>query len=128
MDIKKKIREVRKILETKEEIFVDIKLKEIKKKYKEDLNDFKYVSDNNIFLNIKNKYIRYVGFNNKINYGGFFVKAENKNNTIFIYLINKDKKIWSIDVNKNYIFINDIITENDKMRKEFEKFLLENQN
>jgi hypothetical protein len=128
MDIKKKIREVRNILDSKEEIFIDVKLKEIKKKYKDDLKEFKYVSDNNIFLNIKNKYIRYVGFNNKINYGGFFLKAENKNNTIFIYLINKDRKIWSIDVNKNYVFINDIITENDKMRKEFEKFLLENQN
>ena len=84
MDIKKKIREVRNILDSKEEIFIDVKLKEIKKKYKDDLKEFKYVSDNNIFLNIKNKYIRYVGFNNKINYGGFFLKAENKVSKISI--------------------------------------------
>jgi len=128
MEIKKKIREVKKILETNEEIFIDIKLKELKKKYKEELKEFKYVYDNNIFFNIKNKYIRYIGFNNKINYGGFFVKAEKRNNSIYIYLINKDRQIWFIDVNKNYIFINDIITENNKMRKEFERFLLENQN
>jgi hypothetical protein len=122
------IKEVRKILGTKEEISIDSKLKEIKKKYKEDLKDFKYVSDNNIFFNIKNKYIRYVGFNNKINYGGFFLKAEKKNNSIYIYLINKDRKVWSIDVNKNYVYINDIITHNERMRKEFEKYLLENEN
>jgi hypothetical protein len=122
------IKEVRKILGTKVEIFIDSKLKEIKKKYKEDLKDFKYVSDNNIFFNIKNKYIRYVGFNNKINYGGFFLKAEKKNNSIYIYLINKDRKVWSIDVNKNYVYINDIITHNERMRKEFEKYLLENEN
>lgn len=118
-----KLTEVKQILNSIKKIDIDSKIRELKKIFKTELKGFKYVSDSNIFLNIKNKYIRYVGFNNKINYGGFFFKAEKKNNIIIIYLINSDKKVWSVDTNKNYIFVNDIITENDKIRQMFEEFI-----
>lgn len=121
-----KLKEVKKILNSIEKVDLDLKIKELKKKFKVELKGFKYVADSNLFLTIKKKYIRYIGFNNKINYGGFFYKAEEKNNTIMIYLINSDKRVWSIDANKNYIFINDIITENDKIRQMFENYLHEN--
>jgi hypothetical protein len=121
-----KLDEVKKILNTIKKVDIEAKIKNFKKIYKTELKGFKYVSDPNIFLNLKKKYIRYVEFNDKINYGGFFYKAEKINNTIIIYLINKDKKIWSIDFNKNYIFINDIVTENDKIRHMFENFLKDN--
>ena len=42
----------------------------------------------------------------------------------FVHKLNSSKKIWSVDVNKNYVFINDIITENDKIRQMFENVLL----
>jgi hypothetical protein len=121
-----KLKEIKQILNSIEKIDLDSKVKELKKKFKIELKGFKYVTDANIFLNIKKKYVRYVEFNNKINYGGFFFKAEKKNNTIIIYLINSDKKVWSIDANKNYIFINDIITENDRIRQMFENYLQSN--
>ena len=118
-----KLKEVKQILNSIEKFDIDSKVRELKKTFKTELKGFKYVTDSNIFLNIKKKYIRYVCFNNKINYGGFFFKAEKKNNTVIIYLINSDKKVWPVDTNKNYIFVNDIITENDKIRKMFEEFL-----
>ena len=121
-----KLKEVKKILNSIEKVDLDSKIKELKKKFKIELKGFKYVTDANIFLNIKKKYVRYIEFNNKINYGGFFFKAEKKNNTIIIYLINSYKSVCSIDSNKNYIFINDIINENDKIRQMFENYLHSN--
>lgn len=118
-----KLKEIKQILNSIEKVDLDSKVKELKKKFKTELKGFQYVTDSNYFLNIKKKYVRYVGFNNKINYGGFFFKAEKKNNTVIIYLINTDKKVWSVDTNKNYIFVNEIITENDKIRQIFEEFL-----
>lgn len=127
--IQEKRNEVHKILNTDTNINLDSKIRELKHTYKSELKGFKYVTDPDVFLNIKRKYVRYVGFNNQVYYGGFLVKTEKKNNTIFIYLINTNKKIWSIDFNNYYIFINDIIsTKNEKIRKAFELYLLENEN
>jgi len=122
-----KFKEVKKILNLKVKIDLDSKIKELKKIYKPYLKGFKYVVDSNTFLEIKNKYIRYVGFDNKINYGGFLLKAECVGNIIYIYLINKDKKVWFINTNNFYIFINNILTKNEKTREQFEQFLLENE-
>lgn len=119
-----KLSEVQKILNTIETIDLDSKVKHLKKIYKNDLKDFRYVSDADIFLKIKKIYIKYIDFNDNIFYGGFFYKAEKKNNSIIIFLVNKDKKVWSIDFNKYYIFINDLITSsNEKTRKAFELYL-----
>ena len=120
-----KLIEVQQILKYKDEINNN-KINEIMKKYKNELENFKYIDNENYFKPNKKKYVRYVGFDNKINYGGFFVKSEKKNNTTYIYLINTQKKIWYIDFNKNYIFINKIITEDDKIRKSFIEFLEKN--
>ena len=122
-----KIKEVNKILNTKEEINITSKIISIKKKYKEELNNFEYVSNPKILLNAKKKYIRYVGFNNKINYGGFLFKVEKINNKFYIYLINKYKKVWNIDFDSYYIFVTNILNENEKIRKEFERYLLDNE-
>ena len=97
-------------------------------KYKNDLNGFKYIDNKNYFDDKKNLYIRYVGFNNKLYYGGFFVKVEHKNNSTLIYLINTKKKIWTIDFNKYFVFINKVISEDDKIRKAFIDFLEKNKN
>jgi len=122
-----KIKEINTILNTKEEIDLTSKIISIKKKYKEELNNFEYVSNPKTLLNVKKKYIRYVGFNNKINYGGFLFKVEKINNNFYIYLINKYRKVWNIDFNNYYVFVTNILNENEKIRKEFEKYLLENE-
>jgi hypothetical protein len=121
-----KLIEVQQILKYKDEINNNNKINELMKKYKNELENFKYIDNENYFKNKKKIYVRYVSFDNKINYGGFFVKSEKKNNTTYIYLINTKKKIWYIDFNKNYIFINKIITEDDKIRKSFIEFLEKN--
>jgi hypothetical protein len=118
-----KIDEVRKLLRIKD-VDLKSKVKEIKKKYKEDLQDFVYVEKAKTLIDAKKKFIRYVGFDNKINYGGFLLKVEKLNNNFYIYLINKDKKVWNIDFSRNYVFMVDILNNDEKMRKQFEAYLL----
>jgi hypothetical protein len=126
MDFKKKLAEVKAIMHTKDEVNIDKIISIIKKKYKEELKDFEYVDKPKKLLNIKKKYIRYVDYNYKIYYGGFLFKTEKIGNKIYLYLVNKDKKIWFIDCNRYYIFINDVIsTQDEHLRNEFIKYLLE---
>jgi hypothetical protein len=122
-----KLSEVQQILNTVEIIDLDAKVKYLKKIYKSELKEFRYVLDPNIFLKVKKIYIKYIGFDDKIYYGGIFYKADKKNNNIVIFLINKNKKVWSIDFNKYYIFISDIVSSvNEKTRKIFELYLKKN--
>lgn len=126
MNNKQKLFEVQQILKYTEIIDNKQQIKEYYKKYNNELKDFKYIENKNYFNNKKKLYIRYVGFNNKLYYGGFLVKTEEKNNTLYIYLINTKKKIWVIDFNRNYIFANNIITEDDKIRQQFIEYLEQN--
>lgn len=119
-----KLDEIKKILSKKVIVNTSDTINDILKKYKNDLIDFKYIENPKYFLEKKkNKYIRYVGFNGKINYGGFLIKTEKKNNTVYLYLINKHKQVWYLDFNKNYIFVSNILTKNEIIRKEFEMYL-----
>ena len=122
-----KLTEVKQILKYNEEINNKLKIKNFYNKYKKELENFKYIDDEIFFATNKKKiYIRYIGFNNKINYGVFNLKSEKKNKTLYIYLINEKKKIWYFDFNKNYVFFNKIISEDDKIRKNFIDFLSKN--
>lgn len=121
-----KLLEVQQILKYKEEINNKELIENYYEKYKKELEDFKYIKNENYFNTHKRLYIRYISFNNKLYYGGFFVKIENKNKTTYIYLINTQKKIWYIDFNKHYIFVNKIISEDEKIRKTFTEFLEKN--
>lgn len=123
MDNEMRLLEVKQILKYKEEVNNKERIKGYYEKYNKELDGFKYIENENYFNNKKNFYVRYIGFNNKLYYGGFFVKAEKKNNTIYIYLINTKKKIWNIDFNRNFVFVNKIISEDDKIRKAFIEFL-----
>ena len=119
-----KLEEIKKILSKKVIVNTLDTINDILKKYKNDLIDFKYIENSKYFLEKKkNKYVRYVGFNGKINYGGFLIKTEKKNNTVYLYLINKHKQVWYLDFNKNYIFVSNILTKNEIIRKEFEMYL-----
>jgi len=116
-----KLDEIQKILNKKVNIDINSKILYLKEKYKEELKDFTYIDDKDFFFKNKNFFVRYVAFNDKLNYGGFFFKADKE--PLKIYLINTKKKVWSIDFNKNYIFINKILTNNEKMRIKFEEYL-----
>jgi hypothetical protein len=118
--------EVQQILKYNEKINNTERIKNYYKKYKIELENFKYIENKNYFDKKKKNYIRYIGFNNKLYYGGFFVKAEHKNNTTYIYIINTKKKMWYIDFNKYFIFVNKIISEDDKIRNKFIEFLEKN--
>lgn len=121
MDIK--LLEVQQIMKYNENINNKDRIKKYYVKYRKELEDFIYIDNERYFENNKKIYIRYIGFNDKLNYGGFFVKIEKKNNTSYIYLINTKRKIWYIDFKRYFIFINKIITEDDKIRKAFIEFL-----
>ena len=126
MDNNMKLLEVQYILKYNEEVNNTERIKNYYEQYKKELDGFKYIKNENYFYKKKKIYIRYIGINNKLYYGGFFVKADNINNTTYIYLINTKKKIWYIDFNRNFIFVNKIISEDDKIRKAFIEFLEKN--
>lgn len=121
MDIK--LLEVQQIMKYNENINNKDRIKKYYVKYKKELEDFSYIDNERYFENNKKNYVRYIGFNDKLYYGGFFVKIEKKNNTSYIYLINTKRKIWYIDFKRYFVFINKIITEDDKIRKAFIEFL-----
>jgi hypothetical protein len=123
MEYKEALKEVKDLLNNNTNIDLNKRILEIINIYKDELEDFEYVYNTTDLLYVKNKFIRYVEYNNKLNYGGFLVKSIKIKNNIFIYLINTNKKMWTVNADKNFIFINDILTPNQKIRKSFEKLL-----
>ena len=93
------------------------------KKYKNDLIDFVYASEINEIIQQKNIFIRYISINGKLEYGGIYYKVEEQNGIFYILLINKQKKIWKISFNDNYLFYKKIENENDNKRKLFENLI-----
>jgi hypothetical protein len=122
MDLKKL--EIIQILNTPNDFNIDVIIKNIKQKFNSELKNFKYIDNKKKISLFKNKYIKYVSYDNKLNYGGFFYKTENINGQFFIYLINKNKIPWKINYNQYYIFYNDYIrTNNDSKRTIFDIFI-----
>jgi len=116
--------EIKKILEINNNFNINTVINNIKEKFKSELKGFTYIDDKKIITTFKNKYIRYVSFNNKLYYGGFFYKTENINGKLFIYLINKNKIPWKIDFDQYYIFyIKPIRTNNESKRNIFDIFI-----
>jgi light-regulated signal transduction histidine kinase (bacteriophytochrome) len=104
-------------------------VRDIKKQYKDKLEGFKELKTidklDEMMKDKKKLFIRSIdAINNKINYGGFLYKYDDKNLT----LINKNRKPWIIEVNKNFIFYNIVLSDNERTRKSFEEFLLKNNN
>jgi len=97
-------------------------LKILKDKYKKELEDFKYVKKITDLYGKQKLYIRYIGINGRLYWGGFLFKINKVNNKYFILLINKNKKPWSIDFDTHYIFYNAIVKD-DKLRDIFTAFL-----
>lgn len=116
--------EIKKILEINNNFNINDVINNIKEKFKSELKGFQYIDDKKIITTFKNKYIRYVSFNNTLYYGGFFYKTENINGKLFIYLINKNKIPWKIDFDQYYIFYTKPIrTNNESKRNIFDIFI-----
>ena len=99
-------------------------IKLLKEKYKKELENFTYVKKITDIYEKQKIYIRYIGINGKLYWGGFLYKIDKINNKYFIVLINKNKKPWTINFDTNYVFYNSIITtRNESLRNVFIKFL-----
>jgi len=65
-------------------------------------------------------FIKYINIsNNTLYHGGFLFKYDNEK----LFLINKKRKPWSVDIDKHYIFYNKVSSQNDIKRDMFEKLL-----
>ena len=98
MEYKEALKEVKDLLNNNTNIDLNKRILEIINIYKDELEDFEYVYNTTDLLYVKNKFIRYVEYNNKLNYGGFLVKSIKIKNNIFIYLINTNKKMWTVNL------------------------------
>ena len=117
-----------KIEEIKEMYNMEVydQLNEIKKKYKKELKDFIYVENEIDIISLKNVYIRYVGINGLLYYGGFYYKCEKINGHLYILLINKNKKSWKFKADNYYIFYKKYNRNiNDSQRELYNMFLEE---
>lgn len=123
----KKLIEIQKLMDKTLIIDTNEVIKEIKIKYKKELERFIYIDNKDEIYIFKNKYIKYVGKNGLLYYGGIFYKTEYKNTKLYIYLINQNKKPWIIDFDDYYIFYSDRIrNNNDYTRNIFDIFINEN--
>jgi hypothetical protein len=122
--MEKKSLEILKLLETNNNFNINNKIDKLKKQFSSELEGFTYIDNKKHISSFKNKYIRYISFNNKLNYGGFFLKTENINGKFFIYLINKNKIPWKIDFDRYYIFYTEHVrTTNESKRNIFDIFI-----
>jgi hypothetical protein len=119
-----KIKEIKNILNI--EININTQIQYLKDKYKKELENFIYIEKINQLYEYPKLFIRYIGINGKLGWGGILLRIEQVNNKFFIYLINKKKKSWYIEFDKNYIFYQKIIkTNNENIRNIFTDFLTE---
>ncbi len=119
-----KKKEIEEILN--QSIDINKQLNILKNKYKNEIEGFIYLDNITDIINKKKIFIRYISISEKLEWGGFLYKIEKINNIYYLFLINKNKKIWKIDFNKNYIFYKEIMHANDNIRNIFMKFLENN--
>jgi hypothetical protein len=117
-----KLKEVNDILNTQTNIFIKNIIDELYNNFN-DLKNFTYIENEEQILTLKNCIIRYVTFGKKLYYGGFFLKFEKINNDMFIYLINKERKVWKINFNNYYVFFANKHNKNDNKRQLFESII-----
>ena len=96
------------------------KIEEFKKKYKNELEDYKFVKDNYDFNNIeKGGYIRYFNLNEEMKWGGILIKKIKSNDMDLMVLCNSGCNRFVVSFQKNFIFYKSHQTASDKTRKLF---------
>ena len=93
----------------------------LKIKYKDELDEYKFIDGNNIQKMKEGNLIRYVNLKGELKWGGILVKIENKEkiSKITLTLRNTKNKLWKVRFNNYYIFQKKIKTKNDKFRDLF---------
>ena len=93
--------------------------------HKKDLIDFIYVDEINNIIGKTSLFIRYISTKGKLGYGGILYKVIKEHYIFYLLLVNKDKKVWKISFNDNFIFYKTIetITDSDNKRQFFMNFL-----
>ena len=101
-------------------------LKEFRKKFKGELEDYAFVKDVETLYQLKiGGYIRYINLNNKLKWGGILIKMypdKNRDRNLMV-LLSQNSKRFVVSFEKNYIFYKNHTTYADKTRKLFISFL-----
>jgi hypothetical protein len=93
-------------------------------KYKEELEDYMYIKNENEYNNLKKGgYIRYIDFNENLRWGGILLKKYDFNSINMMLLCNSSAKTFKISFENNYIFYKKHTTQSDKTRKLFLSYL-----
>jgi hypothetical protein len=101
-------------------------LKELRNKFKDELEDYAFVKDVETLYQLKTGgYIRYINLNNKLKWGGILIKVypDKKRDRNLMVLLSQNSKRFVVSFEKNYIFYKNHTTYTDKTRKLFISFL-----
>ena len=99
---------------------IELKIEELKKKYKNELEDYQYIKDLKQYEKIQNGgYIRYFNLNDELKWGGILIKKINNNDMDLMVLCNSGCNRFVVSFQKNHIFYKPHQTASDKTRKLF---------
>ena len=88
--------------------------------YKDELEDYEYISDLNKYNKLKKGgYIRYFNLNNELRWGGILIKKVKNKHLDLMVLCNSTSNRFIVSFQKNYIFYKNHQTASDKTRKLF---------
>ena len=90
-------------------------------KYKNELEDYEYISNLKKYENnvVNGGYIRYFNLNDELKWGGILIKKIKDNEMNIMVLCNSSFKRFCVSFEKNYIFYKKHQTSADKTRKIF---------
>lgn len=99
---------------------INKKIEKLKIKYKNELEDYDYISNLKSYEKIKKGgYIRYFNLNEELKWGGILIKKVKDNNMDLMVLCNSGCNRFVVSFQKNYIFYKPHQTASDKTRKLF---------
>lgn len=99
---------------------VNLKVKEFKSKYSNELEDYNYIKNIEEYNKIqKGGYVRYFNLNDELKWGGILIKKIKNNNMDLMVLCNSGCNRFVVSFQKNIIFYKKHQTASDKTRKLF---------
>ena len=103
------------------ELKIKKKINSFYEKYKNELEDYEYISDLKKYEKsvLKGGYIRYFNLNDELKWGGILIKKVQDNDMNIMILCNSSFDRFCVSFEKNYIFYKKHQTAADKTRKIF---------
>ena len=99
---------------------IELKIEELKKNIKMNLEDYQFIKDLKQYEKIQNGgYIRYFNLNDELKWGGILIKKINNNDMDLMVLCNSGCNRFVVSFQKNHIFYKPHQTASDKTRKLF---------